>query len=203
MKITRLEYQKKDPNRVNVFVDEKFATGIDANDILKLDLYAGKEITSDQLVKIIDAGDFGKLFNKALNFLSFRPRSEWEIRFKLRTEDAKMVDKIIEKLKKINQVNDEDFARWFIDQRTTFKPESRRALKYELRKKGIDTKVLDQILAENTTSEFELALRVLAKKSKITDKEKLQRLLASRGFSWDTINLALAKFHKKEYDTES
>lgn len=187
MKITKLEYQKKDPNRVNVFVDEKFSTGIDANDILKLDLYHGKELTPEELLKIIAAGDFGKLFNKALNFLSFRPRSEWEIRFKFRTEDAKMVDKILEKLKKINQVNDEDFARWFIDQRTTFKPEGKRALKYELTRKGVDKKVIDYVLEENQESESELARRAIGRK-KFKSREQQTRFLASRGFSWDTIS---------------
>lgn len=187
MKITKLEYQKKDPNRVNVFVDEKFATGIDANDILKLDLYHGKELTSEELIKVIAAGDFGKLFNKALNFLSFRPRSEWEIRFKFRSEDKEILEKVIEKLKKIDQVNDENFTRWFVDQRTTFKPEGKRALKYELTRKGIDKKIIDKILSEVEGSESELALRAIGRK-KFKSKEQQIRFLASRGFSWDTIS---------------
>ncbi len=203
MKITKLEYQKKDPNRVNIFVDDKFATGITADDLLRLGLYKDKEITHEELVKIIDTSDFGKLFNKALNFLSYRPRSEWEIRFKFRTEDKDLLDKVVEKLKSINQINDENFARWFVDQRLTFKPEGKRALRFELKKKGIDDKTIAKVLEENQSSDYELALLALKKKSRIKDREKLQRYLASRGFSWDVINEALAKVPKKEYDIDS
>ena len=69
MRITKLEYQKKDPDRVNVYIDEKFAVGISANDVIKLGLYKDKEISQDELNKIIGESEFGKLFNTALNFL--------------------------------------------------------------------------------------------------------------------------------------
>lgn len=187
MKITKLEYQKKDQNRVNVYIDDQFVAGLGQDDVLKLNLYKNKEITPEEQIKIIEDSDFGKLFNQALNFLSFRPRSEWEIRFKFRNEDQQMVDKILGKLKKINQVNDEEFARWFIDQRTTFKPEGKRALKYELTRKGIDKKVIDRVLEENQESESELARRAIGRK-KFKSREQQTRFLASRGFSWDTIS---------------
>src|SRR5438876_779971 len=80
MKISKLEYQKKDPNRVNVYVDGKFIAGIGANDVIKLNLYNGKDIDEKESSKIISDSEFGKLFNACLNFLSFRPRSEYEIR---------------------------------------------------------------------------------------------------------------------------
>src|SRR3989344_1419347 len=153
MKITRLEYQKKDPNRVNVYVDDKFVAGVDANDILKLDLFRGKEV--EDVNKIIEISDFGQLFNKALNFLSYRPRTEWEVRFKFRGEEQ--LDNVIKKLKKNNQINDENFTKWFIDQRTTFKPKGKRALKFELARKGIDRKITDKVLSEVIDSESELA----------------------------------------------
>ncbi len=202
MKITKLEYQKKDPNRVNVFVDDKFVAGLDANDVLKLDLYRNKELASDEITKIIESSDFGKLFNKALNFLSFRPRSEWEVRFKYRTEDPETVEKIIEKLKQINQINDTNFVKWFIDQRTTFKPKGKRAFRFELAHKGVSREIVDAALQEDTSSELELAERATSKK-KFKSPEQLQRFLASRGFGWETVKVILAKTFKKEYDSDS
>ncbi len=189
MKITKLEYQKQDPNRVNVFVDDKFAVGIEANDIIKLGIFNGQELSQDDLAKIIGESEFGKLFNGALNYLSYRPRSEWEIRRKLKfkTKDQVMIDSIIEKLKKIGQVDDEAFAKWFIDQRQTFRPKGKKMLAWELQKLGVKTKI------EGDISDRELAKRALAKFKAKPDREKAIRFLGSRGFDWETIDEVLKK----------
>ncbi len=92
MKITKLEYQNKDPNRVNVYIDDNFTAGLDVNDIIRLGLFNGQEISKEQVNKIISESEFGKLFNAALNFLSFRPRSEWEIRQYLKRKVKKNLD---------------------------------------------------------------------------------------------------------------
>lgn len=184
MKITKLEYQKKDPNRVNIYVDDKYAAGLDINDLVKLGLYKDQEISQEGLNKIIGESEFGKLFNTALNFLSYRPRSEWEVRRKLKfkTKDQKLIDSVIEKLKTIDQINDSDFAKWFVDQRNTFKPKGRRAIAMELRRLGVKAKV------ENDISDRQLAKRALKKYHGEKDKPKIQRFLASRGFDWDIIS---------------
>ncbi len=183
MKITKLEYQKKDPNRVNIYVDEKFAVGLEVNDLVKLGLYNGQELSLEEFNKIVGESEFGKLFNGALNFLSFRPRSEWEIRHKLKfkTKDQPLIESVITKLKKINQINDEDFAKWYIDQRRTFRPKGKRAIEMELRRKGVKVKV------ESNISETELAKRALLKFRGERTKPRLFRFLASRGFDWQTI----------------
>lgn len=183
MKITKLAYQKKDPSRVNVYVDDKYAVGLDVNDLVKLGLYKDQEISQEELTKIIGESEFGKLFNGALSFLSYRPRSEWEVRHKLKfkTKDEKLIESIVEKLKTIGQINDSDFAKWFIDQRNTFRPKGKRAISMELRRLGVKTKVHSDI------SDTELAKRALKKYHGDKDKPKIQRFLASRGFDWETI----------------
>lgn len=183
MKITKLAYQRKDQNRVNVYVDDKYAVGLDVNDLVKLGLYKDQEISAEQLTKIIGESEFGKLFNASLNFLSYRPRSEWEIRHKLKfkTNDQKLIDSIIEKLKTIGQINDSDFAKWFVDQRNTFRPKGKRAIAMELRRLGVKVKV------ENDISDRQLAKRALKRYHGEKDKPKIQRFLASRGFDWETI----------------
>lgn len=180
MKITKLEYQKKDPKRVNVFVDEKFAVGVSVDDVIKLGIFKGQEINQEVLNKIIGESDFGKLFNRALNFLSFRPRSEWEIRRKLHGEKPELVEIVMEKLKGIGQVNDEEFAKWFVDQRNTFRPKGKLAIKQELARVGV------KVVPEMGATELELATRAMGKR-KFSDPLKLQRFLLSRGFTWETI----------------
>lgn len=246
MKVTKLEYQKKDPKRVNVYVDEKFVAGLNANDIIKLGLYAGLEITEQELSKITRDSEFGKYFNSALNFLSYRPRSEWEIRQHVIRHSGKypkgthpeslsepqsdsgvprrdvgiprMTEQVVDKLKQIGQVDDEAFVRWFIDQRTTFRPEGKRALKFELSRKGIAKETIAKLLDCYTSeggeeeSEVSLAMRAAEKKarllsSRITDRDsqfkakiKLRQFLLSRGFDFDTVKEVVEKLLKKRYN---
>jgi len=204
MKITKLEYQKKNPERVSVYVDGKFAVGLGANDIIKLGIYNGQEISQQDLQKIISESEFGKLYNSALNFLSYRPRSEWEVRFKLgKKNDDQEIDAVVEKLKAIKQIDDEAFCRWFIDQRTTFRPKGERALKYELARKGISKEIISKVFEaqEKPVSDFELAQRVAVKKFgekvSLEEKPRIQRFLASRGFNYDVIKEVWNKVGKE------
>ncbi len=190
MQITKLEYQRRDPNRVNVFVDGKFAVGINVNDVIKLGLINNQEISQEELNKIIENSNFGKAFNAAINFLSFRPRSEFEIRQYLKKKKVDDVEGIIEKLRQLGQVNDEEFAKWWIEQRNTFRPKGKRALEMELRRKGIKTKV-------EVGNEEELAMKAIKRKLPMP-KEKVFRFLASRGFSFDTIENIVEKLGLKE-----
>ncbi len=227
MKITKLEYQKKDPNRVNVYVDGNFTAGLDVNDILKLGIYNGMEIGRRELDKILAESEFGKLYSAALNFLSYRPRSEKEIRQKLTAKSLKLkakeavsgaergkpVDRVIKRLKEIGQINDKEFAGWFIEQRNTFRPEGKRLLNYELTRKGVDRDVINQLLSEsikptnNHSTEEKKARRALGKRLDHWDqnklgypkfREKVARFLLARGFDWETVKLVLAKLRRKE-----
>lgn len=202
MKITKLEYQKKDPNRVNIYVDGKFAVGLDVNDVIKLGLANDQEISKEELNKIIESSNFGKAFNSVLNFLSFRPRSEYEIRQYLKRKRFEDIDKVVDKLKQIGQINDEEFARWWVEQRSTFRPKGKRALEMELRRKGIKVKIETNSLSEETK-----ATQAIGKKLKLWDRnklgenkwrEKVIRFLGSRGFNYDTIETVLAKLTRPE-----
>lgn len=222
MQITKLEYQKKDKNFVNVYIDDQFAVSLDANDILRLGLAKGIEIDKDLLTKITETSEFGKMFNAALNFLSYRPRSEWEVRKKLKffiiknkITDLLVMDRVIEKLKKIDQLDDTEFIRWYVDQRRTFRIKGNRAIEYELKKKGVDTKLISLTMSEedgsDVHSEYKLAYQALLKKFKNENFVKadrrqilrIQRFLLSRGFEWETVKSLVEKVVKKGYNDAS
>lgn len=142
--------------------------------------------------------NFEKLLNKTYRFLSFRPRSIKEVEDYLKRKKAIDVDtkKIIEKLKSQKFLDDEEFARWWIESRTKARPRSSRLIKLELKQKGIDKELIDSIFENSTevVSDFEKAYALALKKApklKNLDRkkayEKLGRFLASRGFNWDTI----------------
>lgn len=154
--------------------------------------------------------DFDKFYNKALRFLSFRPRSEKEIRdylIKNKASEAS-IDKIIKNLKEHKFINDEEFVRWWIEQRTLLKPKATRAIKFELKQKGIDKDLIDRSFEDDLTSDLEKAKKLAEKKmprySKITDRkkiyEKLGRFLASKGFNYDTIKEVIDQVLPKEYN---
>ena len=148
-------------------------------------------------------GDFEKFYNSALRFLSFRPRSEKELRTNLKGKHAtnEIIEKIIIKLKEKRFINDEEFAKGWIESRLRFKPRSLRLIKLELRQKGIADEIIESGIMNQelgTDSDLEQAKKLVEKRIKRVGHlpkqevyQKLGRYLASKGFSWDTIKKAI------------
>lgn len=119
--------------------------------------------------------------DKALNYLSFRPRTEKEIRDYLGLD---CTEEIIAKLKKLNFINDVDFAQWYTESRSRSRPRSKKLLQLELKRKGIVSDL-------SNLSDVELATVALSKKKNLKSRDQAIRFLASRGFSWGTIEQAI------------
>ena len=143
--------------------------------------------------------DFGKFFNGALKFLSYRSRSEKEVRAHLLKKKApkEIIDAIIERLKEHKFLDDVEFARRFLEQRTSVNPKALRIVKMELRKKGISDEIIEG-LNFNTEKDLESARKLLEKKiekykglQRAEIYNKLGGFLARRGFNWDTIKKAI------------
>ncbi len=154
--------------------------------------------------------DFEKFYDKALRFLSYRPRSEKEVRENLQKKKASdsIIQLVIKKLKEQKFLNDDEFTKWWIEQRTLVKPSGKRLIKIELKKKGIDKELIDEIFDgfENIVhDELEMARKLVERKInkyKGLDRQKIyQRLggfLSRRGFDYDTIKKAIDEFISKE-----
>lgn len=205
--ITDIQVQKKDPTRVNIYLDGSFAFGVSRESQIVNKLKIGDSVSDTQVQKIIFQDQVERLYDKAIKFLSYRPRSEKEIRDNLtqklwksdKGEEEKKtfessISEVVEKLKKVGQINDSEFASWWVDQRTRFKKLSPRIIKGELWKKGIDKDLVESILEENKVDPYQLALEAAQKKLSSYQiyevdefKIKMGRFLGSRGFNWDTI----------------
>jgi regulatory protein len=154
--------------------------------------------------------NFDKFYKKALNFLSFRPRSEKELKDYLsrKKADDLSIQKIIQNLKENKFLDDKEFAIWLVEQRTTFRPRAERLIKMELKQKGIDAELIDEVFKDLVNSDLEKALSLGQKRmeryAKEKDKrkiyEKLGRFLASRGFNWDIIKEVIDRVLPKEYN---
>src|ERR1700741_545742 len=151
MKITAIKQQVKRADRYSIYVDGKYSFSLGENEFLKLGLHSGQEITDEELSKYKGESDLGKWLDKTLNLLSFRLRSEWELRDYLRRKDcpAEIVEKILNKLSINGYVNDEQFARRWVENRRLLKATSRRKLQMELRQKRIAGDIIDKVLAED------------------------------------------------------
>lgn len=142
--------------------------------------------------------EFEKFYNKALKFLSYRPRSEKEIRDKLfqKKASSEVIEKVASKLKEKKFINDEEFAKLWIESRNRSKPRSLRLIKLELKQKGISQDLIDKMINDEglMINDLESAKKLVEKRLpryKGLDRqkiyEKLGRYLASKGFGWDTI----------------
>lgn len=135
-----------------------------------------------------------KIYNRILRFATLRPRSEKEVHlwFKRKKVYPELAERVFNRLKSLGLVDDTAFAKWWVDQRLTFHPKSRRALSVELRQKGVDREIIEQALevVDDKSVASSLVrrrlLRLVCLQTEVRQK-KLSDFLARRGFSWETI----------------
>lgn len=205
--ITQIKTQKE-KNRFNLFLDGKFAFGLDAETLFKEKLKVGQEIDSDRVDKLIKENELQVNLDRVFNFISYRPRSQKEVLdFLIKKglgEQTKSA--IIKKLEDLEMIDDLKFSRWWLEQRQTFRPEGKRLLQQELRAKGISREIIEQALnGQATKSESETARELLEKKAgrwqslpPLEFKKKASEFLLRRGFSWELVREAVANYLKKE-----
>ncbi len=196
--ITALVAQKKNPDRVNVYLDGKFAFGLAAIEAVRLK--RGQVLTADDIGRLQAADDVEQAREKALRFLSNRPRSEWEVRQNLLKAGYadETIERVLERLRGVSLVDDAAFVRYWIDNRAQFKPRGEVALRQELRRKGVDREVIDAVLEESEHVENQAALQAaLAKAERYRQlprqefAQKLSAYLARRGFDYETVREAV------------
>lgn len=145
---------------------------------------------------------FEKYYTLAVVTLTRRPHSEKELRDKLTKKNApeEIIQRVLQTLREQQFVNDEEFARWWVEQRTRFRPKSDRVIKLELGQKGIAKDIVEQVFSQRGTEELdstkakELVERRLPRVVSLPIEEQYQKLagfLARRGFGWETIKKTL------------
>jgi regulatory protein len=188
--ITALKYQKKNRDRVSIYLDGHFAFGLPA--IVAASLKQGQHLSDAEIEALTEQGAAESLYNQALNYLSYRPRSQSEIIGYLQRRGASesQIDVVVERLKRAGLLDDEAFARFWIENRERFRPRGLRALHHELRSKGLDSEIIEQALTSVDASES--AYHAASKKARqlshldqATFRRKLVEYLARRGFEYE------------------
>lgn len=197
MQITRIAPQKKDKNRVNVYLDGKFAFGLPLALVIERGFKKGQEIDQEEIDTLRDKDEEERIYNRLVAFATLRPRSVKEIQdwFGRKKVVLGMQEAAIGRVSKIGLVDDYLFSKWWVEQRTAFRGFSRKLLALELRKKGIERSLIEKVLAEvEIPTEEELARRAYEKKKQTWGglsgpamKRKAYGFLGRRGFSFDVI----------------
>jgi regulatory protein len=195
MRITALEPQVNNPERINLYVDGRFLLGVNAEIVLKMGLWVEQELLPDQLEQLRSEEAEQQAVDWALNYLSFRPRSREEVRRYLRRKEAtpEIIEAALARLDRLDFVNDRAFAEFWIETRGQFNPRGAHALKNELRMKGVEREVVDELVDDE--QDEERALRAGRKKAMslvnvpnmdyARFRNRLGPFLQRRGFGYD------------------
>lgn len=206
MKITKLSEQVKNPDRINVFIDEKFLFSLDIWQIVDLKIKVGREISQQELKELEEASLFGKLYSRSLNYALARPRSIremqdylWRVTNSRISMDGKnqtiypsfLVKPVLERLIQKNYTNDLVFAKFWITNRNQRKGISERKLAQELIKKGISREIISATLAEGVRDDKSEIQKIIVKKRSKYDDQGLIKYLLGKGFKYDDVKEAL------------
>jgi len=215
--ITRISPQKK-KGFFNVFIDGKFAFGLDSETLVKEKIIEDKTLSEEDLTRLKETSIYSKLLNSALNFLSFRPRSKREVSKNLQSKVYKIFgrgdpdlalrleNRVISKVENLGYLNDGEFARWWVEQRTlSRKPRGPALIKRELFSKGVERGLIEDVLRgakkEDSADFLEPLLakkgRLLKNKPLFEQRRKLCDFLLRRGFDFEDVRAAVDKYLKR------
>ena len=194
-KITALRVGRGQGKRVNVFLNGKFTFSLEAEVAVREGLEVEQELSESQIEALAKSGRFHRCFNAAAHYLSYRPRSESELKGRLhrRGFDGDSVEAVIVKLKEQGLVDDMAFAQFWRDNRESFKPCSQWLTKLELRRKGIAGDIIAQVVdAIDDEDSAYRAAQSEARNLPLSDyqlfRHRLGGYLKRRGFGYRVIN---------------
>jgi regulatory protein len=189
--ITDLKQGVKNENRVNVFVNGKYSFSLDISQVVDFHLKRGLEISEEQIEEYKRASEFGKLYQRTLEWVLVRPRSEketYDYLYKKIYEkklDKDYINRIIDRLKEKKYLNDETFARYYVENRFVKKGISKKRLRMELMKKGVAAGIIDEVL-DGRNDEEEIKKMIIKKRARYDD-EKLTAYLCRQGFDYQLV----------------
>lgn len=210
-RVTKIETQKRE-GRFNVYVDGKFVVGIGEDLLVSENIKVGNEFSPKDIQNLVYKSKVEKLFDKALNLLGHRPRSRQEVRNKLwqKIRNLKiqkelrgdLIERTLDQLEERGYLDDKEFAKWWVKERIRARPRGKLLLRSELFEKGVERKVIDQILNEySQKDEVSWATQLTKRRGSRYEnleqqekKEKVTAYLHRRGFTWEVINSCLEGF---------
>ena len=216
MKITKITTQIKNSSRVSIYVNNKYTFSLDLAQLADSGLKKGDELSQKDIEYYKDKSKVGKLFAKTVDYCFMRPRSTKELRdylykktlskkYKSKKDSQiyrkdglseRITQEVYEKILDKGLVDDQKFAKWWVDNRNLNKGSSFKKMRYELMSKGVDTEYIDEAFDDTERSNEDELEKVISKKlNKYKDKEKMLAYLARQGFNYSDIQESLDKYY--------
>ena len=197
MKITAIKAQVKNPERVSIFVDDKYSFSLSLDELVKYKIKNGAELDKADIKKYKKLSDDGKLRARSLEWLLNRPHSIREFKDYLyrKKADPQLSEALIQEFTEKNYLNEYKFGEWLVDLQKR-RGKSNRVIRSELFKKGLGREMIDELMAAGGEGEVQRLKILIAKKSDTSryknDPKKLASYLVSQGFSYSQVKEALA-----------
>lgn len=196
--ITALRAQARDPQRVNLFIDDLFAIGVSLDTITRERLYVGKVLSEAEYARLERSEKADKAYHAALRYLESRPRSAHEVSTRLYQKGfaPEVIEQTIERLRSLDLIDDAAFARYWVERRQADRPRGTAVLRDELRRKGVDRQVIDavvgdqQLVGDEGDHALQAARAVLSRYAGDDKPAFMRRLggyLLRRGFTYDQV----------------
>ena len=196
--ITALRVQKRNKERVNVFLDGEYAFSLSLNAAMALK--RGQELSQAEVAELQGEDDVLRAYNQALRWLGYRPRSRMEIERYLRQKgyEAEAIDAAIARLASKRLIDDEAFARAWLNHRERLRPRGARGLSHELRQKGVERDIIDDVLADldeeaSAWAAIEGKIHRWRGLEQAVFRKKVTGFLSRRGFAYDAVRKACDK----------
>lgn len=196
--ITAIAPQARHADRFNLYLDEQFALGISALTAARLRI--GQALSDDELENLKEQASFELAYEKALRFLEPRPRSTTEVKQHLvkKKISAAVAERVTTRLSDAGLLDDAAFAKYWVENREQFRPRAARALRFELKRKGLSSgAIADAVGAIDESESAYRAGAARAKRWRTLEQrafaEKLTAFLVRRGFSYTVAKQATTR----------
>ena len=211
MEVTKLSSQIKNPDRINIFLNNKYEFSLDISQVIDLAVKPGNIYSDEEVVVLRREGEFSKYYTKAMVYSLARPRSTREISDYLyrqtRTKTylvkgerrerigmaPELSQRIVNKLIEKKYLNDENFARYWVENRNLKKGISERTLKQELLKKGVSQEIVNTVIENSERNDEEELKKVIVKRRhRYENDDKFIKYLVSKGYQYYQIQEVLS-----------
>ncbi|WP_243291565.1 recombination regulator RecX [Bacillus sp. FJAT-47783] len=205
MYITKIEVQKNNSDRFNIFVNkgkgEEYGFSVHKDTLVKFGLRKGLELDDIELIEIQFGDETKKAYNSAIEYLGFKMRTEQEVRRHLRKKEVgeHIVDDVIKQLTGQNYVNDEEYASLYVRTQIRSNKKGPIVIQKELEEKGVKPSYIKAALKQFTKEmQIDIAYKLAGKFQSKTErlsfiqlKQKIEETLIRRGFSFEIIQTVL------------
>jgi regulatory protein len=201
--ITKIECQKKNKERFNLYIDDEYGFSVDISILIKYSLKKGMELDDALIDDILSSEEKVSVYNYGISVLSRYAKSEYELRLKMKNKgfEPQLIDNAINTLKEQKYLDDEKYCEMFINDKLNISKHGVRKIKEALYYKGIDKEIIEEKIKNISAGSEEERAFILGQKKLLNIKEndnrkkmaKLSNYLIGKGFEYETVNKTLRK----------